>query len=387
MNEAGANPEIQRTPSVISWEERLEDHNNKIEEYLENCLFRGSNVESTLYDRKTVLKSIFRRVEFDDPTHPTGRRHLLVWDLLNPSLGPYCLGLIISSLLNDDTAPGTRRKYMNYVLYFCNYVLAKPNIAGTSGQSIADKYGPIAATFTKYDLPIHASDRLVRNRYALSPALLEDSYEFLRTEYLPNHSLPHIGARNFTIIILQAEIGARSSEVLGIRSGGESCDVDLIKGRIRLFGKGTAYSGKRVRWVPLTPLAAEVLNTFVKVFKPMFPRSTEGDYLFLREDGSRFTNFAYYKTFRKIVKLARDFGLPLPEDLRPHDLRRTFATNALEANPLAYRKVLKQLGHTNPSSAAPYLICPDEEIEEEQGDLIDIFVDPNIEKKGNTNGD
>jgi len=68
-------------------------------------------------------------------------------------------------------------------------------------------------------------------------------------------------------------------------------------------------------------------------------------------------------------------------DIRPHDLRRTFATNKLEKNPLAYRKVLKQLGHSSPSSAAPYLIATDADVEEEQGDLIDIYVAPYIDKK------
>lgn len=236
-------------------------------------------------------------------------------------------------------------------------------------------------TFTKYDVPIHAADRPRRHRYALSPDLVDDSFEFLRVEYLPNHSLAHMGARDYTAIVLQAEIGARTSELLGIRSAGESCDVDLLKNRVRLLGKGKAYSGKRLRWVPLTPLAAEVLNTFLKVFKPMFPESPQSDFLFLNEDGSRLTKFWYWKTFRKIVALAREAGVQLPEDLRPHDLRRTFATNALEKNPLAYRKVLKQLGHSYPSSAAPYLIATDEDVEEEQSDLIDIFVDPHIDKK------
>ena len=60
-------------------------------------------------------------------------------------------------------------------------------------------------------------------------------------------------------------------------------------------------------------------------------------------------------------------------------LRRTFATNEYQKNPLAYRKVLKQLGHSYPSSAAPYLIATDEDVEEQQGDLIDIFIDPYIE--------
>jgi hypothetical protein len=41
--------------------------------------------------------------------------------------------------------------------------------------------------------------------------------------------------------------------------------------------------------------------------------------------------------------------------------------------------VLKHLGHSYPSSAAPYLIATDEDVEEQQGDLIDIFIDPYIE--------
>lgn len=374
-------PELEMPLTGIPWEEQLADHDNKIEEYLQNCVFRGCSVESTFQERKSVLHTIFHRIEIADLTHPTGRRHLLVWDLLNPSLGSQFLSLIISSLLKDDTAPATRRKYMNCARYLCEYVVAKPNIAGSNGLTVSDKYGPIALTFTKYDLPIHAADRPRRNRYAISPDLKGDFLEFLRMDYLPNHSLPHVGARDYTAIVLQVEIGARASELLAIRAEGESCDVDRLNGRVRLFGKGKAYSGKRLRRVPLTPLAAEVLSIFQKIFKPMFPKSQDSEYLFLNEDGSRLTKFWYWKTFRKIVKLARESGVQVPADLRPHDLRRTFATNALEQNPLAYRKVLKDLGHSYASSAAPYLIATDEDVEEQQGDLIDIFVDPYIDKK------
>jgi integrase len=134
--------------------------------------------------------------------------------------------------------------------------------------------------------------------------------------------------------------------------------------------------------VPLTEFAAEVLNTFENVFKPMFPKSPQSDYLFLNEDGSRLGKFWYWKTFRRIIDEARDAGIPLPADLRPHDLRRTFATIELERKPLAYRKVLKHLGHRYPSSAAPYLIATDEDVEEQQEDLMDIFVDPYIDKVG-----
>jgi len=367
-------------PSGIPCEERLEDHDNKLEEYLENCTFRGAS-EETVYHARAILKSIFRRVKIRDSTHPAGLRHLLIWDLLNPVLGSHYLSLIISSLQKDDTALSTKRKYMNCLRYVCEYVVAKPNIPGSNGLAFPDKHGPIAAPFTKYDLPIHAADRPRRKRYALSADLIDDYFEFLRVEYLPNHSLAHMGARDYTGIVIQAEIGSRRSELLGIRSAGESCDINWLKSRVRLFGKGSKYSGKRLRIVNLTPFAAEVLNTFQKVFKPMFPESPQSDYLFLNEDGSRVKKNWFCKTFRKINDLAREADVQVPEDLRPHDLRRTFATNKLEKNPLAYRKVLKQLGHTSPSSGAVYFIATDQDVEEELDDLIDIFVDPYIDKK------
>jgi hypothetical protein len=225
MNEQSFHTASEMSSTQIPWEEGLLDHRNKLEEFLQNCVFRGCSVETTLYERKAILTSIFLRIKIPDSTHPTGYRHLVIWDLLNPILGPYYLSLIISSLLKGKLAPATRRKYMNCLRYFCEYVVAKPSLPGGNGLSVSAKYGPIAATFTKYDLPIHAADEPFRKRYALSTDLTNDFLEFLRTIYLPGHCLPHMGARTYTAIVIQVEIGARSSELLGIRSGGESCDV------------------------------------------------------------------------------------------------------------------------------------------------------------------
>jgi integrase len=301
---------------------------------------------------------------------------------MDPQLGSSRLGSLIALLLEDDLAHGTRLKYLSELRGFCDYVLAKPNLPGTSEITFRDKYGPITLTFTKYDVPKHAQDRPRKPRYALSIALLSDFYEFGRTEYLPNHSFPHLGARDYTAIVLQAEIGARVSELMGIRSGGESCDLDLVTGRIRLFGKAKAFGGKRLRSVPLTPLSTEVLRVFDRVFKPMFPSSVASEYLFLNESGQRLTAKHFCRNFRKIVGLARNAGVLVPEDLRPHDLRRTFATNELKAHPLEYRKVLRKLGHTYPSSAAPYILATDADVQDEQDDLIDMFLDPSIDKWG-----
>ena len=365
-------------PQLIPWEEQLQDHNLKIDEYLQNLVFRGCTYETTVKSAETVLKRLFDLVQIEDPNHSDGVRHILVWELLDPVRGSSRLGVLMSSLLQSNLAYGTRRRYVSELRSFCDYVVAKPNIPGSSELTIIEKYGPIALTFTKYDLPVHAQDRPTKPRYALSPELLAEFYEFLRTEYLPSHSLPHLGAQDYTAIVLQAELGARTSELLGIRS----CDIDWVRGRVRLIGKAKPYSSKRVRTVPLTPFAMEVLDVFEKIFKPMFPHGPASDYLFLDKDGDRLKKNQYYRNFRKIVELAIEAGVPLPENIRPHDLRRTCATNTLEENPLAYMKVLRNLGHTYPSSAAPYLIATDADVEDEQSDLIDIFVNPDIDKRG-----
>ena len=206
-------PRVQQPP-IILWEEQLHDHNQKIEEYLQNRVFRGCTYESTVKSARTVLKRLFDLVPIQDPNHPDGHRHILVWEFLDPVRGSSRFGVLMSSLLQGNLAYGTRRRYLTELRAFCDYVVAKPNIPG-SNLTIIEKYGPIALPFTKYDVPVHAQDRPTKPRYALSTEVRDQFYEFLRTEYLPNHPVPHLGAQDYVAIVLQTEIGARTSELLG----------------------------------------------------------------------------------------------------------------------------------------------------------------------------
>src|SRR5215204_4378654 len=182
-------PRVQQPP-IISWEEQLQDHNQKIEEYLQNRVFRGCAYESTVRSARAALKRLFDLVPIEDPKHPDGHRQMLVWELLDHLRGSSRFGVLMSALLQNNLAHGTRRRYLTELRSFCDYVLAKPNIPGSSELTIMEKYGPIALTFTKYDLPMHAQDRPTNPRYALSASLRDDFYEFMRTECLPNHALP-----------------------------------------------------------------------------------------------------------------------------------------------------------------------------------------------------
>ena len=49
----------------------------------------------------------------------------------------------------------------------------------------------------------------------------------------------------------------------------------------------------------------------------MFPISDEKDYFFLDKNGKRLMPYKYTRIFRRIVRRARDFGVPLPKDPRP----------------------------------------------------------------------
>jgi integrase len=370
------------SPSRITFEEQFRDHDNKIEEYIQNCIFRGYNSETTIKTIRSVLKSVFKRVQIIDQNHPEGRRQLFFCEIMDPKDGPSRLGQIIESLLEDGMAYDTRRKIMSHLRNFCSYVMAKPNVPGHRDITFGEKYGPMILPFTKYDLPIHAQDRPRRQRHALSSPRKFDLYEFMRTEYMPAHEVTHIAARNYTAVVLAAETGARVSELISIRSSKESCDIDSSRGRIRLFGKGKPGSGKRIRWVNLSPLSAEVLRVYETAFRPLFPRVGEIEYLFPNKDGTQLTGTQFWRFFKKIVRMAIASGIELPPTLRPHDLRRTYATIELERNPLGYRKILKQLGHSYPSSIAPYIVATDDDVEEEQSDLLDVFLDPSVNNLG-----
>src|SRR5688500_4178252 len=106
MEPANTPSTTEQPPRSIPWEEQLQDHNRKLEEYLQNLVFRGCTLATTLRSSRAVLNHLFDRLQIKDPTHPRGIRQLLVWELLDPRLGSSRLGLLISLLLQDDLAHG-----------------------------------------------------------------------------------------------------------------------------------------------------------------------------------------------------------------------------------------------------------------------------------------
>ena len=68
MEPANPTSPTEQQPRFIPWEEQLQDHNRKLEEYLQNLLFRGCTLETTIRSSRAVLNHLFDRLQVKDPT-------------------------------------------------------------------------------------------------------------------------------------------------------------------------------------------------------------------------------------------------------------------------------------------------------------------------------
>ncbi len=119
-------------------------------------------------------------------------------------------------------------------------------------------------------------------------------------------------------------------------------DLDLNRGYIRVFGKGS-----RERIVPLGIKAAEALNFYLNKGRIILRKNRLPQALFLNFRGQRITRQGAWKI---IKKQAKEAGV---EDITPHTLRHSFATHLLE-NGANLKAVQEMLGHADISTTQIY---------------------------------
>ncbi|MDP9120038.1 MAG: tyrosine-type recombinase/integrase [Acidobacteriota bacterium] len=193
-------------------------------------------------------------------------------------------------------------------------------------------------------------------RYRRQPPYLYSEGEILRLIEAAKRLPSRTGLRAATystLLGLMAVTGMRMSEPIGLDRG----DVDFSNGVITIrrskFGKS--------RCIPLHASSQEALKRYQRLrdelcLHPQTPR------FFLSERGTRVTERAMHGTF---AKLSQEIGLRRPSGHRGprlHDLRHTFAVQALLG---WYRqgldverqlpKLATYLGHINTSSTYWYL--------------------------------
>jgi site-specific recombinase XerD len=154
------------------------------------------------------------------------------------------------------------------------------------------------------------------------------------------------GVKNRCMVRLMLETGLRVSEVCKLRRA----DVDLESCRLRVRdGKGEK---DRQLWFPED--LADELGEWLE-------RRTETDegWLFPTRNGTETTPRSIRRTVKRYAEKA---GIDWHEDVSPHTLRHTFATNLLRRTG-NIRLVQKALGHADLSTTMIYTHIVDDELE------------------------
>ena len=132
--------------------------------------------------------------------------------------------------------------------------------------------------------------------------------------------------------------------------------VDSTEGTVRLFGKGS-----KERIVPLYRRALDAVERYLREGRPALLAAAKrcdaapgARPLFISARGNRMSAAALRSRFHLLARLAG-----LPDDVTPHAMRHSFATDLLEGG-ADLRSVQELLGHASLSTTTIYThLTPD----------------------------
>jgi integrase len=109
--------------------------------------------------------------------------------------------------------------------------------------------------------------------------------------------------------------------------------------------------------VPMSPKLRRSLKRYIKVRDELMPAGrTPPPHLFLNEKGERVTENTLR---RRLYSWVRKSGIK-KQDIKPHDLRRTFGTWFLQANPGHVRELAELMGHSDLSQVMKYALSDEQ---------------------------
>ena len=148
-----------------------------------------------------------------------------------------------------------------------------------------------------------------------------------------------VDMRNQALLEFLYACGARISEASGLLLR----NVDFEQGQVKLFGKGS-----KERIVPLHELCVQSMRDYAVEARPRLLAGRACENFFVSTRGNPMGTDSMRKVFKKAVRAAG-----LDEDLSPHDMRHTFATDLLNGG-ADLRSVQEMLGHASLSTTQIY---------------------------------
>lgn len=195
-------------------------------------------------------------------------------------------------------------------------------------------------------------------KFLLSEGILSTDFTELvtgpeKTKKLPNVlSIPQIdtlvnvikldnplGLRDRAMIELIYSSGLRVSELCSM----ELQNIDMQSGFLRVNGKGN-----KTRVVPFGNTALYHLKKYLNDGRPNLMKDNTGGAIFITARGDKISRKTLWVILKKYASLAN-----LPQTLKPHTLRHSFATHLL-ANGADLRVIQEMLGHADISTTEIY---------------------------------
>jgi integrase/recombinase XerD len=221
--------------------------------------------------------------------------------------------IIFLASIESDRSPSSRARLLSAVKGFHRFVyregeLAKLEIDGISAPKV-----------------------LQRIPFVLSPQELDRLLE------LPDET--KYGIRDKAMLELAYATGMRVSELCRLRME----LLDRERRLVRVRGKG-----RKERIIPYGRTAADALERYLEVSRPVLLRNDATPFVFLNYRGGPLSRISFWKILKRYAA-----GAELPPEITPHTLRHSFATHLLEGG-ADLRAVQELLGHASIATTQIY---------------------------------
>jgi site-specific recombinase XerD len=164
-----------------------------------------------------------------------------------------------------------------------------------------------------------------------------------------------LAARDHAVFSAMVYAGLRIEETTTLTLA----DLSFVRGEEEV--RVARGKGNKERVVPMSPKLGRSLKRYLKVRDELLvpaegPIAGGVTYLFLNEKGTRVTENTLR---RRLYSWVRKSGIK-KQDVKPHDLRRTFGTLFLQANPGHVRELAELMGHSDLSQVMKYALSDEQ---------------------------
>jgi integrase/recombinase XerD len=191
--------------------------------------------------------------------------------------------------------------------------------------------------------PIDFIDR--PKKWGRLPKLLD----FQDVEALINAPLENTnkGFRDKIIIEMLYSTGARVTEISNMKIS----DLDLDRGVVKIYGKGSKY-----RYAPIYETLLFKLKKYMDIRKQYFVKGKDEGFLFLNRYGRKLSRISIWHIIKYYCSIAH-----IEKNVSPHTIRHSFATHLL-TNGADLRTIQIFLGHSSLNTTEIYTHLDDDNL-------------------------